>query len=330
MRPLFSYYGGKQRMASKIVPLLPRHTVYVEPFAGGAAVMFAKPWPPATNNNEYREVLNDINRDIVNLYRVACDRERGPELVQRLIGTPYARFAYEQARHLDASASNVERAWAYYVSIRMSFANILHGGWGTSVYKQNCAASWLQAVDRLPECLERLYSVHIECDEALAVIKRWDSPQTLFYCDPPYPEAHQHHYDGYGQDDFVALVSALRTCEGSVVLSCYENDAVPADWERFEFQANCHASGQGQTGPNRDKTRAATAEEQGDRRRTEVVWRVDRSDVARDEIQRVWRRWGWRKGMPMPGAKTPAAVVEAKQKANGEVRLADILATLAS
>lgn len=70
MKPAFPYYGGKQRIASKITELIPKHTVYVEPFAGGAAVFFKKPWPDVSNTGHYREVLNDTNGDVVNFFRV--------------------------------------------------------------------------------------------------------------------------------------------------------------------------------------------------------------------------------------------------------------------
>lgn len=62
MKPPFSYYGGKQRMASKIIPYIPKHTVYVEPFCGSATILFKKPWPNVTNTHHYREYINDTNK----------------------------------------------------------------------------------------------------------------------------------------------------------------------------------------------------------------------------------------------------------------------------
>lgn len=97
MRALVSYYGGKQRIASRIAPLLPRHTVYVEPFAGGAAVMFAKPTPPFTDSQHYRECINDVSGHLINLYRVMRDKSTAETLIHRLAFTPYARDDYELA-----------------------------------------------------------------------------------------------------------------------------------------------------------------------------------------------------------------------------------------
>ena len=68
-KPATSYYGGKQRMAHNVIPLLPKHTVYVEPFCGGATIMFKKPWPAVSNRDHYREVINDHDERLINFYR---------------------------------------------------------------------------------------------------------------------------------------------------------------------------------------------------------------------------------------------------------------------
>lgn len=138
---------------------------------------------------------------------------------------------------------------------------------------------------RLLQTSERLADVHIEHDDAISVIKRWDSPQTFFYCDPPYPGANQGHYSGYTDKDFAALVDTLDKCQGSFLLSCYGFEA-PEHWEKFIFQVHCTASCKGTTGSNRDKTKAAT--NLGDRKRTEVVYRVIRGENVRQEIKQLY------------------------------------------
>ena len=290
MKPAFSYYGGKQRMASKIVPLLPRHTVYVEPFAGGAAVFYAKPWPGVGSSAHYREVLNDTNQEIVNFYRVL--RDHPDALFRAACLTPYSRVEYTKTAR-EPIDDPVERARRWFVDIQQSFANVSRGGWRTSVYSRNQAATWQNACARLLGAAERLHSVHIECDDALRVIERWDSPQTLFYCDPPYPGANQGHYAGYSQDDFAALVDTLNNAQGSFVLSCYDQPCVPDHWERFGFASHASSSGVGQVGKGRDKSRAATKKELGDRKRTEVVWRMDRSANVRPEIKKLFDNGMW-------------------------------------
>ena len=282
MKPVISYYGGKQRMASKIVPLIPQHTVYVEPFAGGAAVFFAKPWPKVTSNNHYREVLNDKDQRIINFYQQL--RDNGQALCDKLQLTQYSEAEHKLAKDLDCE-DKLEAARRYYTNSQQSFANKVNAGWGRSVYGQNSAATWANKVNQLPEYIDRMASVHIACDDALKVIKQWDSPQTFFYCDPPYPGTDCGHYCGYTIADFQALVDTLKDAQGSFILSNYDQPQVmiPDDWERFEFEAT--ASSRGRVGYDRSKK---MDESEQNRKRTEVVWRRFNRVPVREEIQKLY------------------------------------------
>jgi DNA adenine methylase len=275
-------------MSSKIVPLLPKHTVYVEPFAGSAAIMFAKPRPDVSNVANYVEVLNDINGDVVNFFRQL--RDYPDDLVRVCSLTPYSREEYCTAKQRFESLDALERARRLFISAMQSFGKKLDAGWGFGVATRNHAATWSSTCARLYACAERLQSVYIEHDDVLKVIARWDSPQTLFYCDPPYPGTQQGHYKGYTQEQFQALVSKLDSCQGSFVLSCYEQPGMPEHWEHFEFAAHCAASGKGRVGKGRNKTRAATQEELGDKKRTEVVWRVIRGQNVRPELRKLYEQ----------------------------------------
>jgi DNA adenine methylase len=270
-KPPLSYYGGKQRMAHRIIPLIPRHTVYCEPFAGGAAVFFGKPWPDVTNNNHYREVLNDHDERIVNFYRQL--RNHGEELTRRLSLTPYSEAEYQVSKQLDHD-DPMEAAVRYFVNGQQSFANKLNAGWGRAVYSCNWGATWANSVARVPEYLDRMAGVHLACADALKVIKDWDSPQTFFYCDPPYPGTDCGHYKGYSVDDLQRLVDALDACQGSFILSNYDqpNVTFPSDWERIEFKSKMFAS--------RDKS--------APKERIEVVWRRMAREEPRAEIKALY------------------------------------------
>jgi DNA adenine methylase len=287
MKPPISYYGGKQRMVPNILPLIPKHMVYVEPFAGGAAVFFAKPWPNVENTSHYREVLNDKDERLINFYRVLQTPEKREALIDRLNLTLYSEAEHAKAKDLK-SGDEVQRAWAYFVNINTSFSNKLSGGWGRSLFGENHAASWGRRISRLSEYLERMSSVHIACDDALTVIRQWDSPQTFFYCDPPYPGTYCGHYGGYGGytvEDFQALVNTLNECQGSFILSNYEQagQTIPDGWERFEFEATM--SSKGRVGYERSKK---ADESHQNRQRTEVVWRRFNRVPVRDEIKRLY------------------------------------------
>jgi DNA adenine methylase len=283
MKPIISYYGGKQRLASRICGLIPRHTVYVEPFCGGAAVFFRKPWPTVKSNHHYYEVLNDTNGDIVNLYRCFQDKDKAERLIHRLQFTLYARV--EHALRKQPTDDPVERAARFYCDVQMSFSNIVGGGWGTSVFGRNSAATWANKIASLPQYLERMAAVHIECEDALQIIRRWDSPQTFFYCDPPYPGTDAGHYSGYSLQDLGNLVDVLEGCQGSFILSNYDQPAIifPYDWVRYEIKTVCSA--RKRVGYDRSKKKNESSQK---RERVEVLWRRFNRVPVREEIQRLY------------------------------------------
>src|SRR5512147_2463981 len=155
MKPLISYYGGKQRIASKIVEEVWKipHTVYVEPYAGGLAVLFAKGKKQVTNNDHYREVINDIDDRLITLYRVARGQ---PEEFNRWIQcTLYSQSDHKRSAEILRNPngySDLERAWAYYVNIQQSFSNTLFAGWSTKVFGRNNGSTWASQQESIPEC----------------------------------------------------------------------------------------------------------------------------------------------------------------------------------
>lgn len=273
MKPLISYYGGKQRIASKILPHFPRHTVYVEPFAGGAALLFAKPKPLVTNSDHYREVLNDTNDLLINLYRVAIKQRQ--ELETEIMATLYSQSDYLRSKEIIKNLSkydNLTKAWAVYVNINQSFSNQLNNGWSTGLYSRNHSESWRNKQLRLPEILNRIKDVYISCEDAIKCIERWDSPQTLFYCDPPYPETNQGHYSGYTLEDFKNLCDVLDNIKSSYVLSNYPQSIKPKSAQkRVEIDAVMSAS--------------KTTKKRENNKRIEVLWICDRSEDMRNELK---------------------------------------------
>lgn len=288
MRPLISYYGGKQRIASKIVPFLQAipHTVYAEPFAGGLAVLYAKPIPFGINFAYYREAINDTSGLLVNLYRVA---QQHPEEFSRLIDlTPYAKDEYSRAVEIcknHQKYDELEKAWAYFVSINTSFCHQLNNGWGRSVVSKNLAATWEHRKIRLPQALGRLQHVHVDNQDALAFISSWDSPQTLFYVDPPYLGTNQGHYSGYTEKDYQALCDLLDNIEGSYVLSGYPQENSPKSAQKIvEIKTAMSASGKGKVRRIGKRAETPTQEELGNRERIERLWICNRSGSIRQSL----------------------------------------------
>ena len=289
MKPLISYYGGKQKIASKVVAELETipHTVYCEPFFGGGAVFFARDVSRATNTTHYREAINDNSELLINLYRTI---RKYPKEFNRLIQfTPYSQSEHKKAVDIlknHEQHDELEKAWAYYVSINQSFAHKLNHGWRHEVFSKNSASTWATKQSNILPVVNRLKYAYIGCEDALRFIRRWDSPQTLFYLDPPYPNTHLGHYGGYTLDDFQALCDLLDSIQGSYVLSNYPQPIEPKSCQRkIEIKTKMSASGAGKV--KADRTRKATDEELGKVERTEVLWICDRSENIREELKDI-------------------------------------------
>lgn len=261
MKPLISYYGGKQRIAKKILEYFPPHHVYVEPFVGGAALLFAKESPQTKNQGQNIEVINDKDELLINLYRMAQDKPL--ELAHKLKLTLFSQSEYKKSvqilrNHTDYT--DLEKAWAYYTNIEQGFANTIGNSWGIGK-KRNLGHELFIKNERLLSIFDRLKYVHISCEDALACIKRWDSPNTFFYLDPPYPNTNQGHYTGYTLKDWTILCDTLDQIQGSYILSGYYQHKQPQSVKRvIQIQTKSTAA----AGSNTEM-------------RTEILWICDRS-----------------------------------------------------
>lgn len=266
MKSLLKYYGGKYRIASKIVSYFPDHSLYVEPFAGGLAVLFAKHRPVSTRYRDYIEVINDLDDHLIHFYRVLQNAKRN-DLIDKLEVTLYSRSEYDCAQKILENytmCNDVDRAWAYFVAINQAFSGVYKGGWSYSPQYNN-AMAWENRTSRLSMFMHRLAGVHIEKGDAIELIKRWDRPGALFYCDPPYLGAKQNYAYGYTVDQYTELLEVLSGLQGSVVLSGYDNEYVPSTWPVVELEVLTQAK------------RHDESDTRETMQRTECLWIVDRS-----------------------------------------------------
>lgn len=238
MGALVRYHGGKVRMADKIIGLFPAHETYVEPFGGGAAVLLAKP-------RSRLEVYNDLDGDMVTLFRVL--RDRADDLARSVALTPFAREEHETA-YIDAE-DDLEKARR--VLVRSHFghgSSGIHRGTGFRAAGLRAGTLPVHLWASLPETIrisaERMRGVVIERRPAIQVIEAHDDARALHYVDPPYlPETRDKGRDyrhEMTRDDHVALLAVLRRTSGAVVLSGYASslyDDALHDWWRIEVNA---------------------------------------------------------------------------------------------
>lgn len=280
MRPILSYYGGKQKIARHIVKLIPQHTVYVEPFVGGAAILYNK---KRIINKDYIEVINDINGNLINMYRCFQEKEKREILLEKLRCTLYSRGEWNNAKRIvkgNIDLRDIDRALIYYIYIMQGFSNMLgHNGW-SRCSTNNKSYIWKRRLENLSDNVKRLEHVTIEENDALEIIKLWDSPHTFYYCDPPYINAEQNYgTKEYVEEDLKKLVATLNECKGSFILSGYDTDLVPKEWERFEINITC-------TAINRRKNHIKN--ENIDISRKEILWRRFNIEEPEKEIQRLY------------------------------------------
>ncbi|EMH4341681.1 DNA adenine methylase [Klebsiella pneumoniae] len=224
--PAIRYHGGKFRLAPWIIEQMPEHVCYVEPFGGAAGVLIQKP-------RSYSEVYNDLDGEVVNLFRVL----RNPELNQRLQDacrlTPYSRDEFCHAQQ--PATDSVERARRMVVRACMGFGSAAGIG-GNSGFRGDSKRKYATAAhlwERYPENLaalcQRLQGVIIENKDALSVMRAHDAQTTLHYIDPPYvPEtrvqgnryyAYEMTVEGHEQ-----LLAVARTMTGMVMISGYDTE----------------------------------------------------------------------------------------------------------
>lgn len=231
-----SYYGGKQKLASTIVSLIPKHTLYCEPFIGGAAVFFAK-------RPSEVEVINDTNRELVNFYRVA--KEDFVSLEKEVRISLHSRDMHRRASVIYKNPdmfSDLKRAWAVWVLSSQSFSAQLGGTWGFDISSNTTTKKIHHHKSGFTEELAiRLQNCQIECADALYIIGSRDSENTFFYCDPPYYNSDCGHYDGYSLQDYESLLYLLSKIKGKFLLSSYPSSILEKytrnqQWQKMAFR----------------------------------------------------------------------------------------------
>lgn len=244
-RPVLRYHGGKWRLAPWITGFFPSHQTYVEPYGGGASVLLRKA-------RSYAEVYNDLDGEVVNLFRVLRNPALARELVRQVRLTPYAREEHELSYLTDGDP--VEQARRLLVRSFMGFGSDgikRKTGFRGNVLRTGTtpAGDWTGMPAVLEQTVERLRGVVIENLPALDVLAKYDHPAALHYVDPPYPHETRGDDNRYRYEmkraDHVRLAEVLHQVKGYVVLSGYAcemyDHELYADWQRVERAT--HADG---------------------------------------------------------------------------------------
>lgn len=220
MNAILKYPGAKWNIADWVISHFPEHQIYCEPFFGSGAVFFNK--SPA-----YIETVNDIDGDIVNLFKVC--REQPEELARLIEFTPFSREEFTAC--YEKSDDPVEQARRTLVRYHQSFgtSNSSKRSWrNVQTYGgPRTATMWNHLPEIILDVCARLKEAQIECIDAIELIERYDDANTLIYCDPPYLQTlrkknlYKHELD---EDYHRRLLAALKKSKSKVVLSGYDNE----------------------------------------------------------------------------------------------------------
>ncbi|WP_280139788.1 DNA adenine methylase [Lihuaxuella thermophila] len=219
--------GGKAKLAVEIISRMPDHKVYVELF-GGAAHVMAQKSPSA------HEIYNDIDGHLVNFLLVA---RADPEKLRQACETlPYSRWLYETWRDEWKAgkwpADPFERAVRWFYLNRSAIAKgnspkNKNTGWRHSTTsKENPARSYQTACQRIESFAKRMRPVLIENLDFRKVIEKYDSPDTLFYCDPPYFDCEHYYMGEFSERDHRDLAEMLKQIKGKAIVSYYDHPMV--------------------------------------------------------------------------------------------------------
>lgn len=294
-RQALRYHGGKFRLAPKLLEIFPPHRVYTEAFGGGASVLLLKP-------RSYAEIYNDLDGEVVNVFRVLQNQRKAKRLEAALRLTPYARQEFllsykrgqtdiERARRtiirsfMGFGSGSISRMKASRAGFNTRLSSVMSTGfrWNSNQSGTTPANDWSHYPSNIDQFCERLQGVVIEQRDAREIIQKMDSAETLHYVDPPYPGSsrkigngttpeHRYRHEMTRPQDHESLAEFLRSLAGMVIISSYPSELYSrlyAGWQTVSWTGGqfCFAN-------------------TGAQKRTEMVWLNDAA--ARSMPQRLF------------------------------------------
>lgn len=234
--------GAKWSIADKIVEIMPKHKIYLEPFLGSGAVFFSK--TPCNT-----EILNDLDNEVVNLFR--CIRDNPEALAKLTFFTPYSRGEYKES--YNRSGTDLERARQFLIRANMARAGMQYysSSWRHAgpvlgaTCKQRVTGDWNKIPERILEAATRLKDAEIENTDAFQLIKKYNRRDCLIYIDPPYllSTRRQRYYnvEMTEEEEHRELLELIKKHLGPVIISGYESDLyqdILEGWNRKEIVTN--------------------------------------------------------------------------------------------
>lgn len=245
MNSFLAYMGGKSLLAKKIITRIPDHNCYCEVFAGAAWLLFKK-------EESEVEIINDINTDLVTLYRVV--KLHLEEFIRYLKWILVARDEFERFKlENPETLTDIQKAVRFYFLLKLGYAARIENPSFSIATTSRPRLNLLRIEEELSAVHLRLSRVYVENRPFEAIINRFDKPDTFFYCDPPYYGCEDYYGKGiFSRDDFQTLRDVLSNIKGKFIMSINDNDAIRKLYKgfRFEVVATTYSAG----GANKKKS----------------------------------------------------------------------------
>jgi DNA adenine methylase len=219
--PIVPWIGGKRRLAKRIIPMFPQHTCYVEPFCGAAALYFLKEQAKV-------EVINDINGELVNLYRVV--KHHLEEFTRQFKWALTSREIFKWMQITpEETLTDIQRAARFFYLQKNAFGGKVNGQTFGTATTSAPRLNLLRLEEDLSQAHLRLSQTFIEHLDWDKCITKYDREHTLFYCDPPYYGTEGYGVD-FGLEQYTLMAELAKTIKGKMIISV--ND-IPAMREAF-------------------------------------------------------------------------------------------------
>ncbi|MCX7206540.1 MAG: DNA adenine methylase [Proteobacteria bacterium] len=208
--PIIPWMGGKRRLAKSILPLFPEHSCYVEPFCGAAALYFLK--APVKV-----EVINDVNGELVNLYRIV--RHHLEEFVRQFKWALTSRQIFKWLQITpEETLTDIQRAARFFYLQKMAFGGKVDGQTFGTATTTPPRLNLLRLEEDLSAAHLRLSRTYIENLDWAACIKKYDREHTLFYCDPPYWGTAGYGVE-FGLHEYQRMAELAKSITGHMIIS---------------------------------------------------------------------------------------------------------------
>jgi len=223
--PIIPWIGGKRRLADRLLPYFPPHQCYVEPFAGGAAMFFLRQQPAEV------EVLNDVNGDLVNLYRVV--KHHLEEFVRQFKWALSSRQIFKWLQITpEETMTDIQRAARFYYLQHSAFGGKVQGQTYGTATTAPPGLNLLRIEETLSMAHLRLASAYVENLSWVDCVKKYDRGHTFFFMDPPYWQTEGYGVD-FGWEQYELLAEAMRKLQGKAIVTLNDHPDIRALFKDF-------------------------------------------------------------------------------------------------